>query len=170
MILTLLKAFQATEYGCFEDGFALSWILYQLPKNCPVKRVTNLSEPNLRNPKQLPDLPRIDVFLSTTHPNKELPLVIANTILSILAIDYLVEKISCYRSDDGGSLVTFDALAEAASFARLWVPFYKKHKIEMQMDLSSSHQKSIFPISVTGKKEMQSGLKPPEMKIAPKVP
>ncbi|KAK4406969.1 Cellulose synthase-like protein D5 [Sesamum angolense] len=122
-----------------EIWFAFSWVLDQLPKLCPVKRVTDLSvlkerfessEPNLRNPKKLSDLPGIDVFVSTADPDKEPPLVTANTILSILAVDYPVEKVACYLSDDGGSLVTFEALAEAASFARVWVPFCRKHKIE----------------------------------------
>ncbi|KAK4492612.1 hypothetical protein RD792_003430 [Penstemon davidsonii] len=122
-----------------EIWFAFSWILDQLPKLCPVKRVTDLtvlkdrfesSEPNLRNPKKISDLPGIDVFVSTADAEKEPPLVTANTILSILAVDYPVEKVACYLSDDGGSLVTFEALAEAASFARIWVPFCRKHKIE----------------------------------------
>ncbi|KAL6978341.1 Cellulose synthase-like protein D5 [Sarracenia purpurea var. burkii] len=122
-----------------EVWFALSWILDQLPKLCPVNRVTDLSvlkerfEPstlNLRNPKGLSDLPGVDVFISTADPDKEPPLVTANTILSILAVDYPVEKLACYLSDDGGSLVTFEALAEAASFARTWVPFCRKHTIE----------------------------------------
>ncbi|TMX01819.1 hypothetical protein EJD97_023489 [Solanum chilense] len=122
-----------------EVWFAISWLLDQLPKLCPVKRITDLSVlkerfessgPNLRNPKGLSDLPGIDVFVSTADAEKEPPLVTANTILSILAVDYPVEKVACYLSDDGGSLVTFEALAEAASFARIWVPFCKKHKIE----------------------------------------
>ncbi|KAG6409974.1 hypothetical protein SASPL_128018 [Salvia splendens] len=122
-----------------EIWFAFSWLLDQLPKLCPVKRVTDLavlkdrfesSEPNLRNPKKFSDLPGIDVFVSTADADKEPPLVTANTILSILAVDYPVEKVACYLSDDGGSLVTFEALAEAASFARIWVPFCRKHKIE----------------------------------------
>ncbi|KAL7172063.1 hypothetical protein ACSBR2_031706 [Camellia fascicularis] len=122
-----------------EFWFALSWVLDQLPKLCPINRVTDLSvlkerfEPsalNLRNPKGLSDLPGVDVFVSTADPDKEPPLVTANTILSILAVDYPVEKLACYLSDDGGSLVTFEALAEAASFARIWVPFCRKHKIE----------------------------------------
>ncbi|KAA8543054.1 hypothetical protein F0562_021451 [Nyssa sinensis] len=122
-----------------EFWFALSWVLDQLPKICPVNRVTDLSvlkeryessDLNLRNPKGLSDLPGIDVFVSTADPDKEPPLVTANTILSILAVDYPVEKLACYLSDDGGSLVTFEALAEAASFARIWVPFCRKHKIE----------------------------------------
>ncbi|EPS68367.1 hypothetical protein M569_06402 [Genlisea aurea] len=122
-----------------EIWFAFSWLLDQLPKICPVRRVTDLSvlterfeypEPNLRNPKKLSDLPGIDIFVSTADPEKEPPLVTANTILSILAVDYPVEKLACYLSDDGGSLVTFEALAEAASFARIWVPFCRKHNIE----------------------------------------
>ncbi|KAG9134036.1 hypothetical protein Leryth_004737 [Lithospermum erythrorhizon] len=122
-----------------EFWFALSWILDQLPKLCPVKRETDLAvlseqyestNPNLRNPKSLSDLPGIDVFVSTADAEKEPPLVTANTILSILAVNYPVEKVACYLSDDGGSLVTFEALAEAASFAKIWVPFCRKHKIE----------------------------------------
>ena len=63
-------------------------------------------------------------------PEKEPPLVTANTILSILAADYPVEKLSCYLSDDGGALLTFEAMAEAASFSRVWIPFCRKHNIE----------------------------------------
>jgi 1,4-beta-D-xylan synthase len=33
-------------------------------------------------------------------------------------------------SDDGGALLTFEALAETASFARIWVPFCRKHGIQ----------------------------------------
>ncbi|KAJ6873399.1 cellulose synthase-like protein D5 [Populus alba x Populus x berolinensis] len=120
-----------------ELWFGVSWILDQLPKLCPVNRVTDLSvlkqrfeSPSLRNPKGRSDLPGIDVFVSTADPEKEPPLVTANTILSILAVDYPVEKLACYLSDDGGSLLTFEALAETASFARIWVPFCRKHNIE----------------------------------------
>ncbi|WOH01550.1 hypothetical protein DCAR_0520934 [Daucus carota subsp. sativus] len=121
-----------------EVWFALSWILDQLPKICPVNRVTDLSvlkdrydSSDLNNlTKGLSDLPGIDIFVSTADHEKEPPLVTANTILSILAVDYPVEKLACYLSDDGGSLVTFEAIAEAASFASIWVPFCRKHKIE----------------------------------------
>ncbi|KVH94697.1 Cellulose synthase [Cynara cardunculus var. scolymus] len=119
-----------------EVWFAFSWILDQLPKLCPVTRSTDLSvlkerfEPTRNNPKGLSDLPGIDIFVSTADAEKEPPLVTANTILSILAVDYPVDKLACYLSDDGGSLVTFEALAEAASFAGTWVPFCRKHEIE----------------------------------------
>ncbi|KAL6176069.1 hypothetical protein ACLB2K_052705 [Fragaria x ananassa] len=120
-----------------EVWFAISWLLDQLPKLCPINRITNLDvlkekfeTPSLSNPTGKSDLPGIDIFVSTADPEKEPPLVTANTILSILAADYPVEKLACYVSDDGGALLTFEAMAEAASFANLWVPFCRKHNIE----------------------------------------
>ncbi|PPR84912.1 hypothetical protein GOBAR_AA35805 [Gossypium barbadense] len=86
--------------------------------------------PSPSNPTGRSDLPGIDLFVSTADPEKEPPLTTANTILSILAVDYPVEKVACYTSDDGGALLTFEAMAEAASFADLWVPFCRKHNIE----------------------------------------
>ncbi|KAG5540206.1 hypothetical protein RHGRI_020437 [Rhododendron griersonianum] len=120
-----------------ELWFAFSWLLDTLPKFCPVNRATDLAVlkekfetrgPNIPTGKS--DLPGIDIFVSTADPEKEPPLVTANTILSILAAEYPVEKLSCYVSDDGGALLTFEAMAEAASFANLWVPFCRKHDIE----------------------------------------
>ncbi|XP_021851728.1 cellulose synthase-like protein D3 isoform X1 [Spinacia oleracea] len=120
-----------------ELWFAFSWVLDQLPKLNPVNRITDLTVlkekfemagPN--NPTGKSDLPGVDVFVSTADPEKEPPLVTSNTILSILATDYPVDKLSCYVSDDGGALLTFEAMAEAASFANLWVPFCRKHNIE----------------------------------------
>ncbi|KAL8539982.1 hypothetical protein ACS0TY_001549 [Phlomoides rotata] len=114
-----------------ELWFAFSWLLDQLPKLCPVNRATDLNVLNDKfDPTGKSDLPGVDVFVSTADPEKEPPLVTANTILSILAADYPVQKLSCYISDDGGALLTFEAMAEAASFANLWVPFCRKHNIE----------------------------------------
>uniref|UniRef100_A0A1D1YEF6 Cellulose synthase-like protein D2 n=1 Tax=Anthurium amnicola TaxID=1678845 RepID=A0A1D1YEF6_9ARAE len=120
-----------------EVWFAFSWLLDQLPKLCPVNRATDLAvlkekfeTPGPHNLTGKSDLPGIDVFVSTADPEKEPPLVTANTILSILAADYPVEKLACYVSDDGGALLTFEAMAEAASFADAWVPFCRKHDIE----------------------------------------
>jgi hypothetical protein len=53
-----------------------------------------------------------------------------NSILSILATDYPVEKYACYLSDDGGTLVHYEAMLEVASFAKLWAPFCRKHGVE----------------------------------------
>ncbi|KAA0043044.1 hypothetical protein IC582_025388 [Cucumis melo] len=120
-----------------EIWFAFSWLLDQLPKLCPINRATDLNvlkekfeTPSPSNPTGKSDLPGIDIFVSTADPEKEPPLVTANTILSILAADYPVEKLACYVSDDGGALLTFEAMAEAASFANIWVPFCRKHGIE----------------------------------------
>ncbi|KAF7127605.1 hypothetical protein RHSIM_Rhsim11G0198900 [Rhododendron simsii] len=122
---------------CCEVWFAFSWILDQIPKLCPINRSTDLEVlrekfdmPSPSNPTGRSDLPGVDMFVSTADPEKEPPLVTANTILSILAADYPVEKLACYISDDGGALLTFEAMAEAASFADLWVPFCRKHDIE----------------------------------------
>ncbi|XP_010485639.1 PREDICTED: cellulose synthase-like protein D3 [Camelina sativa] len=120
-----------------ELWFAFSWLLDQLPKLCPINRATDLNvlkekfeTPTPSNPTGKSDLPGLDMFVSTADPEKEPPLVTSNTILSILAADYPVEKLACYVSDDGGALLTFEAMAEAASFANMWVPFCRKHNIE----------------------------------------
>ncbi|KAG0613060.1 hypothetical protein M758_6G073600 [Ceratodon purpureus] len=120
-----------------EIWFAFSWILDQLPKLCPINRLTDLAVlkdrfdmPSPDNPSGRSDLPGVDIFVSTADPEKEPPLTTSNTILSILASEYPLEKLSCYLSDDGGALLSFEALAEAASFARIWIPFCRKHKIE----------------------------------------
>ncbi|KAL6842491.1 hypothetical protein ACP4OV_027726 [Aristida adscensionis] len=120
-----------------ELWFAFSWLLDMLPKVNPVNRSTDLAvlkekfeTPSPSNPHGRSDLPGLDVFVSTADPEKEPVLTTATTILSILAVDYPVEKLACYVSDDGGALLTFEAMAEAASFANIWVPFCKKHDIE----------------------------------------
>ncbi|RVW96006.1 Cellulose synthase-like protein D1 [Vitis vinifera] len=120
-----------------ETWFAFSWLLDQLPKLNPINRSTDLAalhdkfeQPSPSNPHGRSDLPGVDVFVSTADPEKEPPLVTANTILSILAVDYPVEKLSCYISDDGAAILTFEAMAEAVNFAEVWVPFCRKHNIE----------------------------------------
>lgn len=76
------------------------------------------------------ELSAVDVFVSTVDPLKEPPLITANTVLSILAVDYPVDRVACYVSDDGAAMLTFEALSETAEFARKWVPFCKKYCIE----------------------------------------
>jgi cellulose synthase A len=75
-------------------------------------------------------LSSVDVFVSTVDPMKEPPLITANTVLSILAVDYPVDKVACYVSDDGAAMLTFEGLSETSEFARKWVPFVKKYNIE----------------------------------------
>lgn len=115
-----------------EIWFAFSWLLDILPKLNPINRATDL--PALRekfdqatptNPTGRSDLPGVDIFVSTADPEKEPPLVTANTILSILAVDYPVEKLSCYISDDGGAILSFEAMAEAVKFAEVLFPYFE---------------------------------------------
>eukprot|EP00252_Welwitschia_mirabilis_P015285 TRINITY_DN3357_c0_g2_i1.p1 TRINITY_DN3357_c0_g2~~TRINITY_DN3357_c0_g2_i1.p1 ORF type:complete len:1090 (+),score=185.27 TRINITY_DN3357_c0_g2_i1:411-3680(+) len=115
-----------------EVWFAVSWILDQFPKWMPVQRETYLERLALRYDREGEpcQLAPVDVFVSTVDPLKEPPLVTANTVLSILAVDYPVDKVSCYVSDDGAAMLTFEALSETSEFARKWVPFCKKYNIE----------------------------------------
>ncbi|KAF0925539.1 hypothetical protein E2562_017150 [Oryza meyeriana var. granulata] len=120
-----------------EFWFAFSWLLDQMPKLNPINRAADLAalrekfeSPSPTNPTGRSDLPGLDVFISTADPYKEPPLVTANTLLSILATDYPVEKLFVYISDDGGALLTFEAMAEACAFAKVWVPYCRKHGIE----------------------------------------
>jgi len=115
-----------------EIWFALSWILDQFPKWLPITRETYLDRLSIRferegEPNQLSP---VDVFVSSVDPLKEPPIITANTVLSILSVDYPVEKVTCYVSDDGASMLLFDCLAETSEFARRWVPFCKKYSIE----------------------------------------
>nr|XP_016497742.1 PREDICTED: probable cellulose synthase A catalytic subunit 9 [UDP-forming] [Nicotiana tabacum] len=115
-----------------EIWFAVSWIFDQFPKWLPIKRETYLDRLSLRYEKEgkPSELAHIDVFVSTVDPLKEPPLITANTVLSILAVDYPVDKVACYVSDDGAAMLTFEALSETSEFARKWVPFCKKFSIE----------------------------------------
>ncbi|KAG0603462.1 hypothetical protein M758_10G096400 [Ceratodon purpureus] len=115
-----------------EIWFAVSWILDQFPKWLPINRETYLDRLSLRYEKEgePSQLAHVDVFVSTVDPTKEPPLVTANTILSILSVDYPVDKVSCYLSDDGAAMLSFEVLSETSEFARKWVPFCKKFSIE----------------------------------------
>ncbi|KAJ4756920.1 Cellulose synthase [Rhynchospora pubera] len=115
-----------------EIWFAISWVLDQFPKWLPIMRETYLDRLALRYDKegQPSQLAAVDFFVSTVDPMKEPPLVTANTVLSILAVDYPVDKVSCYVSDDGAAMLTFEALSETSEFAKKWVPFCKKFNIE----------------------------------------
>ncbi|KAL0321309.1 UNVERIFIED_CONTAM: Cellulose synthase A catalytic subunit [UDP-forming] [Sesamum radiatum] len=115
-----------------EIWFAFSWVLDQFPKWSPINRQTYIDRLSARYEREgePSQLAAVDFFVSTVDPLKEPPLITANTVLSILAVDYPVDKVSCYVSDDGAAMLTFESLAETAEFARKWVPFCKKFSIE----------------------------------------
>lgn len=76
------------------------------------------------------DLPGVDIFVCTADPTIEPPIMVVNTVLSVMAYDYPPEKLSVYLSDDAGSDLTFYALLEASNFAKHWIPYCKKFKVE----------------------------------------
>jgi len=76
------------------------------------------------------DLPRVDVFVCTADPVIEPPIMVMNTVLSVMAYDYPPEKLAIYLSDDAGSDLTFYALLEASRFAKQWLPYCKKFNVQ----------------------------------------
>ncbi|RWV95250.1 hypothetical protein GW17_00042139 [Ensete ventricosum] len=72
----------------------------------------------------------MDIFVCTADPVAEPPALVISTLLSVMAYDYPPEKLSVYLSDDAGSELTFYALWEATQFARHWLPFCRRHKVE----------------------------------------
>ena len=76
------------------------------------------------------ELPKVDIFVCTADPVIEPPVMVINTVLSVMAYDYPPEKLGVYLSDDGGSDLTFFALLGASHFAKHWLPYCKKFKVE----------------------------------------
>uniref|UniRef100_A0A0E0Q9P6 Uncharacterized protein n=1 Tax=Oryza rufipogon TaxID=4529 RepID=A0A0E0Q9P6_ORYRU len=69
--------------------FGFSWVLNQLPKLSPIKRFPDLAALADRHSDELPG---VDVFVTTVDPVDEPILYTVNTILSILAADYPVDR------------------------------------------------------------------------------
>ncbi|KAJ8458327.1 hypothetical protein OPV22_031253 [Ensete ventricosum] len=111
-----------------ESWFTFVWLLYM---NVKWTRVAYKTFPQ-RLSKIYHDLPAVDVFVTTADPTLEPPILTANTVLSLLAVEYPFHKLSCYVSDDAASPVTFYSLVESAKFAKLWVPFCKKHNVRVR--------------------------------------
>jgi mixed-linked glucan synthase len=112
--------------------FGFSWLLNQLPKFNPVKTIPDLValKRHCDSPDGTSRLPGIDVFVTTADPIDEPVLYTMNCVLSVLAVDYPVDRLSCYLSDDSGALMLYEALVEVGKFAPLWVPFCRKYSIE----------------------------------------
>ncbi|KAJ1385650.1 Tetratricopeptide repeat-containing domain [Sesbania bispinosa] len=108
------------------------WRKVAFPKWFPITRETYLDRLSIRFEREGEPslLAPLDVFVTTADPLKEPPIITANTVLSVLSVDYPIEKVTCYVSDDSASMLVFDTLAETSEFARIWVPFCKKYNIE----------------------------------------
>ncbi|XVF81629.1 hypothetical protein PTKIN_Ptkin15bG0170500 [Pterospermum kingtungense] len=114
-------------FAC-ESWFTFIWSLTVSTKWNPVEYITYAE--NLE--KRFPDLPNVDMFVTTADPVLEPPIITVNTVLSLLAVDYPADKLACYVSDDACSPLTYHSLVEASKFAKLWVPFCKKYKVQVR--------------------------------------
>ncbi|KAL5972443.1 hypothetical protein ACLOJK_041698 [Asimina triloba] len=110
-----------------EIWFGFYWIFMQSVRWKPVRRLTFKEQLSHRYEKVLPG---VDIFVCTADPVIEPPMLVNNTVLSVMAYDYPPEKLSVYLSDDGGSDITFHALLEASRFSAYWVPFCRKFNVE----------------------------------------
>ncbi|KAJ3679099.1 hypothetical protein LUZ60_017110 [Juncus effusus] len=110
-----------------ELWFGLYWLISQSLRSNLVYRSTFKEKLSIRYKENLPGA---DIFICTADPKIEPPIMVINTVLSVMAYDYPTEKLSVYLSDDAGSELTFYALLEASNFAKIWIPVCKKFNIE----------------------------------------
>uniref|UniRef100_A0A6V7QVU4 Cellulose synthase-like protein E6 n=1 Tax=Ananas comosus var. bracteatus TaxID=296719 RepID=A0A6V7QVU4_ANACO len=110
-----------------ELWFGFYWILTQSVRWNPIRRSTSKDKLAQRYGS---DMPGVDIFVCTADPHAEPPSLVVSTVLSVMAYDYPPEKLNVYLSDDGGSILTFYALWEAARFAKHWLPFCRKYNVE----------------------------------------
>ncbi|KAK9091837.1 hypothetical protein Syun_026748 [Stephania yunnanensis] len=110
-----------------EIWFSLYWVLTLSVRWNQIHRTTFKSSLSQRYEDKLPG---VDVFVCTADPTIEPPLMVINTVLSVMAYDYPPEKLTVYLSDDGCSEHTLYAVLEASRFSKHWLPFCKKLGIE----------------------------------------
>ncbi|KMZ60531.1 Cellulose synthase-like CSLE, family GT2 [Zostera marina] len=78
------------------------------------------------------ELPAIDIFVCTADSIMEPPILVVNTILSAMAMDYPQQKLAIFLSDDGASKLMFYGLLEAIEFSKQWIPFCKEFSIQQR--------------------------------------
>ncbi|PRQ35150.1 putative cellulose synthase (UDP-forming) [Rosa chinensis] len=110
-----------------ELWFAFYWFVTQALRWSRINRQTFKDRLSERYENELPG---VDIFVCTADPIIEPPIMVMNTVLSVMAYDYPAEKLSVYLSDDGGSEFTYYAFLEAAEFAKHWIPYCKKYSVE----------------------------------------
>lgn len=111
-----------------ESCFSFIWLLITCIKWCPAE---HKPFPD-RLDERIHDLPSVDMFVTTADPVREPPILVVNTVLSLLAVNYPANKLACYVSDDGCSSLTYFSLKEAYKFAKIWVPFCKKYNVKVR--------------------------------------
>ncbi|KAL0898526.1 hypothetical protein Bca101_082487 [Brassica carinata] len=86
-----------------EIWFAFPWVLDQFRKWTPINRETYIDRLSARFERE-------------------------GETSQLAAVDFFV--MSCYVSDDGAAMLSFESLVETADFARKWVPSCKKYSME----------------------------------------
>uniref|UniRef100_K3ZSH4 Cellulose synthase-like protein E6 n=1 Tax=Setaria italica TaxID=4555 RepID=K3ZSH4_SETIT len=110
-----------------ELWFGFYWVITQSARWCPSRRCAFKDRLAARYGERLPC---VDIFVCTADPQSEPPSLVMATVLSLMAYNYPPEKLNVYLSDDGGSILTFYALWETSAFAKHWLPFCRRYKIE----------------------------------------
>ncbi|CAH2065651.1 unnamed protein product [Thlaspi arvense] len=111
-----------------ESCFTFMWVLLTNVIWSPAEHKPYLD----RLDERVQDLPSVDIFVPTADPVREPPILVVNTVLSLLALNYPANKLACYVSDDGCSPLTYFSLKEASKFANIWVPFCKKYNVKVR--------------------------------------
>ncbi|EOA26628.1 hypothetical protein CARUB_v10022692mg [Capsella rubella] len=111
-----------------ESCFSFVWLVITFVKWTPAEYKPYPE----RLDERIHDLPSVDMFVTTADPVREPPILVVNTVLSLLAVNYPANKLACYVSDDGCSPLTYFSLKEATKFAKIWVPFCKKHSVRVR--------------------------------------
>ncbi|KAF8409748.1 hypothetical protein HHK36_005827 [Tetracentron sinense] len=146
---------------CAELWFSFYWIITQSIRWNNTYRYTFKERLSQRHRDKLPG---VDIFVCTADPTMEPPMLVINTVLSVMAYDYPPEKLSVYLSDDGGSELTFYALLEASQFSKQWIPFCKKFKVEPRspaayFTLKSDPQDTTYPQEWLAMKKLYEDMK-----------
>ncbi|KAL8142783.1 hypothetical protein V2J09_015815 [Rumex salicifolius] len=81
-------------------------------------------------------LPAVDVLVFTADPDKEPTVEVMNTVVSAMALDYPIDKLHVYLSDDSGSPGTLAAVVEAWAFATWWVPFCRRYGLKCRSPMA----------------------------------
>ncbi|XP_018482999.1 cellulose synthase-like protein B3 isoform X2 [Raphanus sativus] len=111
-----------------ECSFTFIWLLITCTKWSPAEHKPYLD----RLDERVHELSSVDMFVTTADPVREPPILVVNTVLSLLAVNYPANKLACYVSDDGCSPLTYFSLKEASKFAKIWVPFCKKYNVRVR--------------------------------------
>ncbi|KAL0536687.1 hypothetical protein IC582_025647 [Cucumis melo] len=112
-----------------ELWFTFSWLL-TLNLNWTPSHYQTYPQRLLKRVEE--EVPPVDIFVTTADPVLEPPIITINTVLSVLAMEYPASKVACYVSDDACSPLTFYSLCEALNFAKIWLPFCNKYKVQVR--------------------------------------